>query len=116
MILVEGATGELGSRVVSRLRGQSAEVRALVRPGRDAAALEELGAGVVRGDFTDRPSLAAACEGAGERELEEVKLYDRFLAEALPADVRAVFEAHRRASFDDRLPVFQRCATIAARR
>lgn len=63
MILVCGATGELGGRVVRRLVADGQEVRALVRPTSDASGLEGLGVEVVRGDLRDAGSLAAAMVG-----------------------------------------------------
>lgn len=64
MILVCGATGLLGSRVVTRLLENGRHVRALVRPATDATTLQELGAEVVRGDLRDRASLEHAVAGA----------------------------------------------------
>lgn len=64
MILVVGGSGDLGGRIVRRLRDGGREVRCLVRPDTDAAPLRELGVEVVRGDLTDPTSLPAACEGA----------------------------------------------------
>jgi uncharacterized protein YbjT (DUF2867 family) len=64
MILVVGGSGDLGSRIVRRLRDGGQEVRCLVRPDTDAESLRQLGAEVVRGDLTDPTSLPAACEGA----------------------------------------------------
>jgi len=63
MILVVGGSGDLGGRIVRRLRGGGQEVRCLVRPDTDAAPLRQLGAEVVRGDLTDPTTLPAACEG-----------------------------------------------------
>lgn len=63
MILVVGGTGDLGGRVVRRLRDDGHEVRCLVRPGTDPARLEDMGAEIAPGDLTDPASLAAACEG-----------------------------------------------------
>ncbi len=62
MILVCGATGELGGRVAQRLAGK-VPVRALVRPATDASELEATGIEVVRGDLMDAPSLAPALAG-----------------------------------------------------
>lgn len=62
MILVCGATGELGGRVAQRLAGK-VPVRALVRPATDASELEAAGIEVVRGDLMDAPSLAPALAG-----------------------------------------------------
>ena len=64
MILVVGGSGDLGSRIVRRLRDRGQEVRCLLRPATDAAPLRQLGAEVVRGDLTDPASLPAACERA----------------------------------------------------
>lgn len=63
MILVVGGTGELGGRVVRRLRDGGHEVRCLLRSSTDDSALREAGAEVVRGDLTEPGSLPAACEG-----------------------------------------------------
>jgi uncharacterized protein YbjT (DUF2867 family) len=64
MILVVGGSGDLGSRIVRRLRDGGQEIRCLMRLDTDTAPLRQLGAGVVRGDLTDATSLPAACEGA----------------------------------------------------
>lgn len=64
MILVVGGTGDLGRRIVRRLREGGAQVRCLVRPGTDGSALRELGVELVAGDLTDPDSLVAACQGA----------------------------------------------------
>jgi uncharacterized protein YbjT (DUF2867 family) len=63
MILMCGATGDLGGRVAARLLERGATVRALVRPTADASALAERGAEVVRGDFRDPGSLEDAVAG-----------------------------------------------------
>jgi uncharacterized protein YbjT (DUF2867 family) len=63
MILVAGATGELGGRVVRLLRARGEHVRCLVRPGRDTEALEATGAEVAPGDLLDPQSLRSACRG-----------------------------------------------------
>lgn len=63
MILVCGATGDLGGRVVRELVGGGHRVRALVRPATDSTALEGLGVEVVRGDLRDPASLVPALEG-----------------------------------------------------
>ncbi len=62
MILVCGATGELGGRVARRLVDR-VPVRALVRPATDATALEAIGVEVKRGDLTEVASLAPALSG-----------------------------------------------------
>src|SRR4051794_17310875 len=63
MILVCGATGELGSRTVRGLRAAGADVRALVRPASDASAIADTGAELAEGDFRDVASLRQAVEG-----------------------------------------------------
>lgn len=66
MILVVGSTGHLGGEVTRRLVGRGHAVRALVRPGADAAALdalEQAGVQLARGDLKDVASLAHACAG-----------------------------------------------------
>ncbi len=62
MILVCGATGELGGRVARRLV-ERAPVRALVRPASDATQLQASGIEVVRGDLREASSLVAALAG-----------------------------------------------------
>lgn len=62
-ILVTGATGKVGSRLVKRLALRGDQIRALVRdPGR-AAALREHHVEIVRGDLLDHSSLDAAVHG-----------------------------------------------------
>ena len=63
MILVVGATGDLGGRVVRLLHQQGEQVRCLVRPASDDSELRALGASVVPGDLTDPGSLRDACNG-----------------------------------------------------
>ena len=61
-ILVTGSTGTIGSQVLQRLVGQSAQIRALVR---DDASKAKLPAGVqpVQGDMTDVASMRAVLKG-----------------------------------------------------
>jgi nucleoside-diphosphate-sugar epimerase len=60
--LVTGANGFLGRRLVSELLERGQRVRALVRPGGDAAPVDGR-AEVVRGDVLDAPSLRRAVVG-----------------------------------------------------
>jgi len=62
--VVTGATGMLGGHVAEALRRRGERVRAVVRPGSDAARLEGLGVEVVRADLDDAASLPAAVDGA----------------------------------------------------
>jgi uncharacterized protein YbjT (DUF2867 family) len=62
-VLVVGGTGLLGGRVVTALLSGGKQVRALVRPASDAAALEQAGVQIVRGDMMDPPSLLRAMDG-----------------------------------------------------
>ena len=62
-VLVIGATGHLGGKVVRALLDRNKRVRALVRPGSDASALEKLDVEITRGDMMDPASLKPAMEG-----------------------------------------------------
>jgi uncharacterized protein YbjT (DUF2867 family) len=61
MILVVGASGQLGTLVVQKLTKQGRPVRALVRSGRGVDALT--GAELVRGDLREPAGLDAALDG-----------------------------------------------------
>jgi uncharacterized protein YbjT (DUF2867 family) len=65
VILVTGATGFIGPRIVQALRDRDRPVRALVRqPGSNVAStLAVWGAELVQGDMTDRESIQQAVEG-----------------------------------------------------
>ena len=63
-VLVVGATGDLGGRVVDALLARHKPVRALVREGTDPSALASKGVEIARGDMLDPPSLARAMDGA----------------------------------------------------
>lgn len=63
MILVCGATGDLGGRIVRRLVDDGRKVRALARATSDTSDLERLGVEVVRGDLRDAGTLGPALEG-----------------------------------------------------
>jgi uncharacterized protein YbjT (DUF2867 family) len=63
MILVIGATGQLGGKIARGLLARGKTVRILVRPGSVVAPLVDLGATVAVGDLRDRASLDAACKG-----------------------------------------------------
>jgi uncharacterized protein YbjT (DUF2867 family) len=63
-VLVVGATGSLGGKVVDELLERGKNVRALVRPATDASRLESRGVEIARGDMLDLDSLVAAMKGA----------------------------------------------------
>jgi len=64
LILVVGATGNLGRKVVRSLRAAGEDVRAMTRVIAKADELKALGARPVRGDLTDPESLEFAMRGA----------------------------------------------------
>jgi NADH dehydrogenase len=64
VILVVGATGQVGSAVVRRLRERGEEVTALVRASTDPGPVAAAGARIVHGDLRDPGSLGSVCEGA----------------------------------------------------
>jgi NADH dehydrogenase len=64
VILVTGANGFIGPKVVHALRARNLDVRALVRDPRNATRLAGWGAEVVEGDMTDPASLREAVRGA----------------------------------------------------
>jgi uncharacterized protein YbjT (DUF2867 family) len=61
-ILVTGARGNIGSRVVDKLVRSGARVRVLVR--QPSAALDRPSIEVIRGSYDDAPAVAAAMAGA----------------------------------------------------
>ncbi|MDJ0497354.1 MAG: NAD-dependent epimerase/dehydratase family protein [Acidimicrobiia bacterium] len=58
--LVTGASGFIGSHLVSSLAARGEEVRVLARPSSDLGSLAGLGVAVVRGDLSDPKSLREA--------------------------------------------------------
>ncbi len=63
MILVVGATGNLGGSIARALLAKGKKVRILVRPGSSYRELVDLGAEPVTGDLKEPASLHAACAG-----------------------------------------------------
>lgn len=59
-VLLVGATGNLGGRILRDLLGRGKTVRALVRPGSDTSTLPGERVTIVRGDLLDPASLNAA--------------------------------------------------------
>jgi Predicted nucleoside-diphosphate-sugar epimerases len=67
VIVLAGATGNLGGRILRCLVSDGAQVRALVRPSTSAEAIDGItstGAEVVVADFQNPAGLRAACAGA----------------------------------------------------
>jgi uncharacterized protein YbjT (DUF2867 family) len=90
MILVTGATGQIGSAVIENLAGVP-DVRALVREPTDVGDVD-----VAIGSFDDERSLAAALEGVetlfltGRDNPDQVEQHGRVLDAARAAGVRRV--------------------------
>ncbi|MEZ2388331.1 SDR family oxidoreductase [bacterium RCC_150] len=86
MILVVGATGDLGGRVAKLLLADRQNVRCLVRTNSDDTGLRKLGAEIVRGDLTDPSSLSAACQDV-ETVVATATAISRRLAGTSPASI-----------------------------
>lgn len=56
-------------------------------------------------------SIREACEAGVEGEIANVALYERLMASTSRQDILAVFDNLRRASQENHLPAFRRCAT-----
>lgn len=63
MILVVGATGQLGTAIIRRLVATGQPVRAFVRRGSSYQHLEGTGVEIAFGDLRDASSVDAACKG-----------------------------------------------------
>ena len=66
MILVTGAAGHLGNVLVRELADQGKTVRAMVLPGEDRQAIEDLGIEIIEGDILDKASVMQAMQGVEE--------------------------------------------------
>ena len=64
MIVLTGATGQVGGAVLRRLVGTDVPVRALARGPQKAQALRRDGVQAVEGDFAEPETLDRAFEGA----------------------------------------------------
>jgi uncharacterized protein YbjT (DUF2867 family) len=64
MILVVGASGNLGRVVTQKLIEKGVPVRAMSRKIKNLEQFELSGAEIIRGDLLDKQSLQAACKGA----------------------------------------------------
>ncbi len=96
MILLTGATGKTGGAVARALAAQGLPVRALVRNPAKAAALAEVGVGLVVGDLADAASVRAAFVGVEKALLllpngrEQLELERQFVDLARAGGVRHV--------------------------
>lgn len=104
-VLVTGATGFVGSSVVTTLAGAGIPLRALVRPTSRTAALEEAGAEIVTGRLDDPAALARAVAGTDVVIHMAARTHARSEAEYLATNtdatrrlVRAVLDAAPRPS------------------
>lgn len=104
MMLVTGATGQLGSAVVRRLleRTAPADVAVLVRDERKAAPLAERGVAIRVGDYDDTPSLDRAFEGvdrvllvAGNDPERRVRQHQHVIDASVRAEVELIGFASR---------------------
>jgi uncharacterized protein YbjT (DUF2867 family) len=131
MILIVGATGDLGGHVARMLLAKGQPVRAMTREPARAAALKAAGAEIVQGDVRDIQSLRAATRGAravlsashamlgtGKGSLQRVDLDGQaaLVDAAMLAGVeRFVFMSVEGASRDHPLDFWRAKATIEAR-
>jgi uncharacterized protein YbjT (DUF2867 family) len=94
MILITGATGQVGREAVNSLVAAGAAIRVLVRNASSTAGLH--GVQVVQGSFEDDASLTCALEGvdvmllAGRDSPGAVSQHQRVLAHARRANVRHI--------------------------
>jgi NAD(P)H dehydrogenase (quinone) len=122
MIIVTGATGQLGRQVVERLltRVPAHQVGVSVRDPGKAQALADQGVRVRRGDFTDTASLAHAFEGASQVLIVSVdKMGDETVKEHRAAIDGAVAAGARRILYTSQMGAspssrFQACRDHAA--
>jgi uncharacterized protein YbjT (DUF2867 family) len=122
MILVVGATGSLGKKVLNRLLARGEAVRILLRPGRSSTPLSVGNADVVTGDLRDTASLERACHGiraivttasvskTGNDSIDNVDLRGNhnLIAAAVEAGAEhLVFTSTLSASVDSPVPLFR---------
>ena len=109
MIIVTGATGHYGRKVVESLVGRlpASEVGVSVRDPEKAANLRGLGVRVSRGDFKDPSSLAASFDGADQVLIvsanvlgeEAIRLHSNAIQAAKTAGAkRILYTSHQAAS------------------
>jgi len=66
MILVTGAAGHFGERSRTGTGRPGETVRAMVLPGEDRQAIEDLGIEIIEGDILDKASVMQAMQGVEE--------------------------------------------------
>jgi uncharacterized protein YbjT (DUF2867 family) len=84
VILVTGATGNVGGRLVRELAAAGVPTRALIRNAEAAASLRALGAEAVVGAFEDQASLRAAVAGVDQVYLVSPPGADGMVEQQLP--------------------------------
>ena len=89
MLLLVGATGNLGGRIARHLTADGVPFRALVRPSTDPGELTDTAAAVVRGDLRDVDSLRAAVEGI-DTIVASAHSLDRIMAGRKDVSIRGV--------------------------
>ncbi len=110
-VVLTGATGFVGGRVLAACVSAGAEVAAIVRSARGAAAVERAGARAIRAGLGDRKALAAALQGcdalchlaydirAGEA--ENLAAFDTLMTAAAEADVGRIVHTSSVVVYDD---------------
>ncbi len=89
MLLLVGATGNLGGRIARHLTASDLPFRALVRPSTDPGELAGTATEVVRGDLRDAASLRAAVEGI-DTIIASAHSLDRIMAGRKDLSIRGV--------------------------
>ena len=75
-IIVAGATGNLGQRIINALLKKDVEIRALVRVGSDVATVEKLrnlGVTVFTVNMVNADEVVAVCRGASFRHWQDFR-------------------------------------------
>jgi nucleoside-diphosphate-sugar epimerase len=103
-VLVTGASGFLGARLVDHLLARDRRVRVLVRSPRKASALEGRSVEICMGDITDRDRLRVAADGASV----VYHLAGRLLVPGVPA------EEYRRTHVDGTKALIAACRDVAS--
>lgn len=122
-VLVVGASGQLGTRVVQRLVAAGRPVRAFVRPTSRHAHLQHARVQIVQGDLADAAAIDAACQGAAAvvatasaaaptHGSSFAQVEDRGYAALIQASARHgcgrfVLCSVQRTPWDERLPLFK---------